>query len=132
MKKIISKIKLNLKAESANPAPPVGSSLGVFGINIMDFCKRYNNQTKNLKGIIPVHIKVYSDKSFSFQLKLNPTSEFIKSITLKNSEGVKGLDISDLVKISSAKIKDLNTANIKTAVKIMWGSVKNMGLNIFI
>ncbi|QPJ58499.1 50S ribosomal protein L11 [Candidatus Pinguicoccus supinus] len=125
MKKLIARIKLKLKAESANPAPPVGSSLGVFGINIMDFCKKYNFKTRGLKGIIPVHIKVFSDKSFIFSIKLNPISELVKTVDIINKnligEGVesKCLRVEDLNKIAFLKIKDLNTNSLKTASKII-------------
>jgi large subunit ribosomal protein L11 len=125
-KKIISKIKLNLKAESANPAPPVGSSLGVFGINIMDFCKQYNSKTKGLHGVVPAHINIFSDKSFSFKLKLNPVSELIKSFS--SSFDGKLLSPSVLLKIASTKISDLNTINTMVASKIIWGTLKNTGI----
>lgn len=119
-------IKLNLKACSANPAPPVGSSLGSYGINIMSFCNEYNKKTKGLTGTVPVKISIYTDKSFKFTIKTSPTSELLKDIYKKNG----CLTLDDLKSVVNVKLKDLNTLSKKKALRTVMGVVKTLKLTI--
>lgn len=137
-KKIKTVLKLNLQAGAANPAPPVGPILGQQGINIMEFCKQYNEKTKDKKGqTIPAEITVFEDRSFTFILKLPPVSALIKQ-ELKITSGAKmpGKEIvgtlskEQLKKIAEMKLPDLNTTNIEAAMRTIAGTAKNMGVLI--
>ncbi len=137
-KKIKTVLKLNLLAGAANPAPPVGPILGQQGINIMEFCKQYNEKTKDKKGqTIPAEITVFEDRSFTFILKLPPVSALIKQ-ELKLASGAKmpgkevvgTLSKEQLRKIAEIKLPDLNTTNIKAAMRTIAGTAKNMGVLI--
>ncbi|WMI30430.1 MAG: 50S ribosomal protein L11 [Candidatus Organicella extenuata] len=119
-------IKLNLKASSANPAPPVGSSLGSYGINIMSFCNEYNKKTSGLAGIIPAKITIYSDKSFKFIIKTTPTVELLKEFS--KDKGY--INLTDLKKVVNFKLIDLNTFNKKKALKVVLGVVKTLKLSV--
>ncbi|MHB8362378.1 MAG: 50S ribosomal protein L11 [Patescibacteria group bacterium] len=137
-KKLITQIKLQIKAGQANPAPPIGPALGQHGVNIMDFCNQFNNQTKD-KGdlIFPVVIDVFEDRSFSFIIKTPPTAVLIKmalnlpkgsSQSLKEKVGkLTKVQIEDIAK---TKLPDLNTNNIEAAKKIIIGTAKNMGVEV--
>ena len=135
-KKIKTVLKLNLQAGAANPAPPVGPILGQQGINIMEFCKQYNEKTKDKKGqTIPAEITVFEDRSFTFVLKLPPVSALIKQ-ELKLASGAKmpgkevvgTLSKEQLRKIAEMKLPDLNTTNIEAAMRTVAGTAKNMGV----
>lgn len=135
-KKIKTVLKLNLQAGVANPAPPVGPILGQQGINIMEFCKQYNEKTKDKKGqTIPAEITVFEDRSFTFILKLPPVSALIKQ-ELKLASGAKmpgkevvgTLSKEQLRKIAEMKMPDLNTTNIEAAMRTIAGTAKNMGV----
>ena len=135
-KKIKTVLKLNLQAGAANPAPPVGPILGQQGINIMEFCKQYNEKTKDKKGqTIPAEITVFEDRSFTFILKLPPVSALIKQ-ELKLASGAKmpgkevvgTLSKEQLRKIAEMKMPDLNTTNIEAAMRTIAGTAKNMGV----
>ncbi len=135
-KKIKTVLKLNLQAGAANPAPPVGPILGQQGINIMEFCKQYNEKTKDKKGqTIPAEITVFEDRSFTFILKLPPVSALIKQ-ELKLASGAKmpgkevvgTLSKEQLRKIAEMKLPDLNTTNIEAAMRTVAGTAKNMGV----
>jgi len=137
-KKIKVILKLNLPAGAANPAPPVGPSLGQHGVNIMQFCQAYNEKTKDQKGqIIPAVITIYEDRSFTFVTKLPPVSEMIKQ-ALKVKLGAKSagkeiigtLTKSQLEEITKLKIQDMNTTNLKSAMKTVMGTAKSMGVKI--
>ncbi|MEK7458423.1 MAG: 50S ribosomal protein L11 [Patescibacteria group bacterium] len=137
-KKIKTVLKLNLLAGAANPAPPVGPILGQQGINIMEFCKQYNEKTKDKNGqTIPAEITVFEDRSFTFILKLPPVSALIKQ-ELKLASGAKmpgkevvgTLSKEQLRKIAEIKLPDLNTTNIKAAMRTIAGTAKNMGVLI--
>ena len=137
-KKVKTILKLNLSAGAANPAPPVGPILGQQGINIMEFCKQYNEATKDKKGqVIPAQITVYEDRSFTFVLKLPPVSELIKQeLQIKSgaktpSKEVVGTLTKDQVrKIAEKKLGDLNTTNIDSALRTIEGTARSMGVKV--
>ncbi|MCK4518038.1 50S ribosomal protein L11 [Candidatus Babeliales bacterium] len=138
MKKLKAKIKLQIPGGGATPAPPVGSALGQHGVNIMDFCKKFNAQTSSRKGeTVPVVITVYVDKSFDFITKTPPVSELIrKKIGLKKGSGKPGtvsagtIKWSDLEEIAKLKMSDLNAFEVDAAKKIVAGSARSMGLTV--
>ena len=137
-KKITGYVKLQIKGGQANPAPPIGPALGQRGINIMEFCKAFNEKTKSLMGKpIPVVITVYKDKKFDFVTKSPPVSYFIKEAA-KLKEGSKepgriivgSITMQQVEKIAQEKIKDLNAFDIKEAAKIICGSARSMGIEV--
>ncbi len=135
-KKILSYIKLQIPAGKATPAPPVGPALGQHGINIMGFCKEFNEKTKKDMGlIIPVVISVYADRSFSFILKTPPAAVLLKKLcNIESGSGVPNLEKVATVKrealkeIAELKMKDLNAANIDTAISMIAGTARSMGI----
>lgn len=137
-KEIKANIKLQIAGGSANPAPPVGSSLGQHGVNIMDFCKQFNALTASRKGeTVPVIITVYKDKTFSFVVKTPPASELIKKkISLaKGSANPKANKVGriswkDIEDIAKVKLSDLNATDIEQAKKIIAGSARSMGVEV--
>ena len=137
-KEIVGYVKLQIKAGQANPAPPVGPALGQRGINIMEFCKAFNEKTKSLMGKpIPVVITVYKDKKFDFVIKSPPASYFIKeAVKLKGGSKEPGRVIVGSIttkqaeKIAQEKMKDLNAFDLKEATKIICGSAKSMGIEV--
>jgi large subunit ribosomal protein L11 len=137
-KKVKGLIKLQIPGGGATPAPPVGSALGQHGVNIMDFCKKFNAQTASRKGeTVPVVITVYADKSFDFITKTTPVSELIKKkINLKKGSSNPGKDSagtikwSDVEEIAKAKMIDLNAFDLEAAKKIVAGSARSMGLSV--
>jgi large subunit ribosomal protein L11 len=137
-KKVKVVLKLNLKAGEANPAPPVGPALGQHGINIMDFCRQYNEKTKDKKGqVIPAEVTIYEDRSFTFVTKLPPVSEYIKKAAkLEKGSGKAGqesvgvLKKTDLEAIAKEKMADMNTADLEKAKKIVAGSARSMGVKV--
>ena len=137
-KKILSQIKLQIPAGQANPAPPVGPALGQHGVNIMEFCKAFNEKTaKDTGTIIPVIITVYQDRSFTFITKTPPAAVLIKSeIKLDkgskepNREKVGEIKKEQLEKIAKIKMEDLNARTLENAVKIIEGTAKSMGVKI--
>ena len=137
-KKILAIIKLQIKAGQANPAPPVGPALGQHGIQIQDFCSKFNDATKDRMGdIVPVEISVYEDRSFDFIMKTPPTSELIKKIGKfkKGSSNPLTTKIGTLTKdqikeIAEIKLPDLNTNDIEQAGKIIAGTARQMGVEI--
>jgi len=138
MKPIKTKIKLQIPAGKANPAPPVGPALGQHGLNISDFCNQFNERTKDKGGdIIPVEITVFEDRTFEFITKTPPASELIKkAIHLekgsKESHKVKVGELTDkqLTEIAEQKIQDLNADDIDAAKKIVAGTARSMGVTI--
>jgi large subunit ribosomal protein L11 len=137
-KKILALVKLQITAGQANPAPPVGPALGQHGVNIMEFCKTFNERTaKDAGTIIPVVITVYADRTFSFITKTPPAAVLIKS-ELKLDKGSKEpnrqkigeLSLEQLEKIAKIKIEDLNTRKIENAMKIIEGTAKSMGIKV--
>ena len=137
-KTVKTKIKLQIPGGGATPAPPVGSALGQHGVNIMEFCKRFNAQTADKKGqTVPVVVTVYSDRSFDFILKTPPVSELIrKKINIEkgssrpNIDKVGRISWKDIEEIVKIKLPDLNTADIEQAKRIVAGSARSMGLDV--
>jgi len=137
-KKVIAQIKLHVPAGQANPAPPVGPALGQHGVNIMQFCKQFNDQTKGKDGLIlPVVISVYEDKSFTFIIKSPPSSVLLKrAANLAKASGTAGKEVIGTVtpkqieEIAKLKMKDLNTSDLAEAIKIISGTARSMGIAI--
>jgi large subunit ribosomal protein L11 len=137
-KKIKTKIKLQIPAGQANPAPPIGPALGQHGVNIGDFCAKYNEKTKAKMGeIIPCEITIYEDRSFDFILKTPPAAELIKKAAgiQKGSGKPKTEKIGTITKtqvkeIARIKLADLNTDNVEQAMKIIEGTARQMGVEI--
>ena len=137
-KKVEGVLKLQIPAGAANPSPPVGPALGQRGINIMEFCKSFNEKTKDKSGFkIPVEITVYSDKSFTFVTKQPPMSDLIMKAAgikkgsdnpLKNK--VAKLTKEQIMTVVDQKIADLNTSDIEQATKIVEGSCRSMGIEV--
>jgi large subunit ribosomal protein L11 len=137
-KEIITKVKLQIPGGQANPAPPVGPALGQHAVNIMEFCKAFNERTSDQQGtIIPVILTVYKDRSFSFVTKTPPAAVLIKkAINLEkgsgepNKEKVGEISRQQLEEIARIKLKDLNARDLDAAVKIIEGTAKSMGVRI--
>ena len=137
-KEVITQIKLQIPAGKANPAPPVGPSLGQHGLNIMDFCKQFNAKTQKQEGsIIPVVISVYKDRSFTFITKTPPATDLLKKAAgiIKGSgvpqkDKVGKVTHEQLTEISKQKMQDLNAVNIEGAMKIIEGTARSMGITV--
>ncbi len=137
-KKVTEKFKMMIPAGSANPSPPVGPALGQRGVNIMEFCKAFNERTKDKMGFkIPVEVTVYADRSFTFETKQPPASELIlKAVNLKKGSDnplknkVASLTAAQIDEIVEKKIADLNTDDKEMAAKIIAGTCRSMGVDI--
>lgn len=137
-KEVIAQIKLQIPAGQANPAPPVGPALGQHGVNIMEFCKAFNEKTAKEQGmIIPVILSVYKDRSFTFITKTPPAAVLIKKAlnvekgsAEPNREKVGEISRKQLEEIAKIKLKDLNARTIENAVKIIEGTAKSMGIKV--
>ncbi len=138
-KKVVGYIKLQVPAGQANPSPPIGPALGQRGLNIMEFCKNFNARTQNEeKGMpIPVTITVFSDKSFTFEMKTPPASYYLKKAAkLESGSKAPGRDLAGSVtmaqvrEIAKAKMKDLNANDIEAASKLIAGSARSMGIEV--
>jgi large subunit ribosomal protein L11 len=137
-KEVTSQIKLQIPAGKANPAPPVGPSLGQHGVNIMEFCKQFNAKTQKQEGsIIPVVISVYKDRSFSFITKTPPASDLLKKaagvikgsgIPHKNKVG--SITRAQLEDIAKLKVEDLNAGDIPAAMQVIAGTARSMGITV--
>jgi large subunit ribosomal protein L11 len=135
-KKIKGYIKLQIQAGKANPAPPIGPALGQNGVNIMEFCKAYNDKTKDMMGqVVPVVITVYEDRSFDFILKTPPVSDLLKKYAKiqkgssePNKNKVGNVTLEQIKEIAEIKMKDLNANDIDSAVNIVKGSARSMGI----
>ncbi len=135
-KKLHTQIKLQIEAGKANPAPPIGPALGQHGVNIMAFCKEYNEKTKDKPGqIIPVVISVYEDRSFNFIMKTPPASDLIKKkIKLEKGSGVPNrekvgkISLKQIEEIAKDKMPDLNALDVKAAMNIIMGTARSMGV----
>ena len=126
-KKVVGTVRLQIPAGAANPAPPVGPSLGQAGVNIMEFCKQFNAATQASSGlIIPVVITVYQDKSFTFICKSPPASVLLK----KAANIASGAHTADLEEIAKVKQNDLNARSMDAAVKIIAGTARSMGIEV--
>ena len=137
-KEVVKRIKLQIPAGKATPAPPVGTVLGPAGINLQEFCTKYNDQTRDKMGdIIPVEISVYDDRTFDFVLKTPPASGLIKKYAKISSGSKKGsneivgtLTQADLRAIAEIKLPDLNAYDVEGAMAIVAGTAKNMGVAV--
>ena len=138
-KKIKTQIKLQIPAGAANPAPPVGPALGQHGVNIMDFCKQFNERTKSMEQgmIIPAVITVFEDRSFSFITKMPPISSLLKKAAglakasaVPNRTKVGKVTRAQVEEIAARKMPDLNTKDIKSASRMVEGTARSMGIDI--
>ena len=137
-KEVVAQIKLYVTAGQANPAPPVGPALGQHGVNIMMFCKQFNERTKGREAVpLPVIISVYKDKSFEFIIKTPPSSALIKkSAKLAKASGTAGkevigsLTVKQIEEIAKLKMDDLNTIDLKQAIKVVSGTARSMGIEV--
>jgi len=137
-KKVVKQIKLHVPAGAANPAPPVGPALGQHGLKIMDFCKAFNEQTKDKQGLtLPVVIDVYEDKSFSFIIKSPPAAVLLKKACgiakasgVPNKEKIGKVTKAQIKEIAEIKMEDLNANNIEQAMKIIEGTARSMGVEV--
>lgn len=137
-KKVLTQIKLQIVGGAANPAPPVGPALGQHGLNIAGFCKEFNDKTQDKKGeVVPVIITVYEDRSYSFIMKQAPVAEMIKK-SLKLAKGsakplqekVGKITKAQIREIAEKKLPDMNTTNVESAMRMVEGTAKQMGLII--
>jgi large subunit ribosomal protein L11 len=137
-KKVIANVKLQIPAGNATPAPPVGPALGQYGINMMEFCKSFNAKTQSQTGmIIPVVITIYGDKSFSFITKSPPASILLKKAAKveKGSGEPNRVKVGEVTKtqvkeIAELKMKDLNTSSLESAMRLVEGTARSMGINV--
>ena len=137
-KPIKTVLKLQISAGQANPAPPIGPALGQHGVNIQEFCKQFNEATKEMVGdVVPAEITIYEDRSFNFKLKTSPASALLKKAAgvekgsanpLKNKVGK--VSKSDLRKIAEKKMVDLNANSVEAAEKIIAGTARSMGIEV--
>lgn len=138
MKKVVGKIKLQIQAGKANPAPPIGPALGQHGVNIMQFCKEYNAKTQDKGGtIIPVEITVFEDRSFDFVLKTPPAADLIKKAAgiekgsaTPNKAKVGSITKAKVTEIAKIKLPDLNATTLAAAESMVAGTARNMGITI--
>ena len=137
-KQVLAVVKIQIPAGQASPAPPVGTALGPYGLQIMDFCKEYNARTESQRGqVVPVEITVFEDRTFSFILKTPPTSELIKKAA-KLSKGagdplrepVGSITDAQLTEIAEIKMPDLNAYDIEAAKKQVAGTARQMGVSV--
>lgn len=137
-KKVLKIIKAQARGGQANPAPPLGPVLGQAGINIQEFCTKFNEKTKDRMGqVVPVEITLYEDRSFTFILKQPPASYLIlqkigkeKGSGTPNKEKIGSLKRKDIEEIAKTKMPDMNTTNLESAMKTIMGTAKNMGVTI--
>ena len=138
MAEVVKKIKLQIEAGKANPAPPVGTVLGPAGINLQDFCTKYNDATRDRMGdVLPVEISIYEDRSFDFVIKTPPTAFLLKKYAKIKKGSVNGskdtvatISKATLKEIAEIKLPDLNAYDVEAAMKIVAGTAKNMGITI--
>jgi len=137
-KKVRAVVKLAIMAGKANPAPPVGPALGQHGINIMAFCKEYNEKTAAQAGsVVPAEITVFEDRSFTFVLKTPPASDLLKKAAgvtkgsnQQKKEKVGSITEAQLREIAALKLKDLNAYDVESAMKMIAGTARNMGIEV--
>jgi large subunit ribosomal protein L11 len=137
-KKVIASVKLQVKGGQANPSPPIGPALGQHGVNIAEFCKTFNARTQDQMGtVIPVIITIYADRSFSFVTKTPPASVLLKQAakiakgsSITNKEKVAEVTRKQVEEIAGLKLEDLNAYDLETAVKIIEGTARSMGITI--
>ena len=137
-KKVVGFIKLHVPGGQANPAPPVGPALGAHGVNIMEFCKQFNAKTQDQPGVVtPVEIKVYADRSFTFITKTPPAAFLLrraagipKGSGEPNLEKVATVTEAQLREIAETKMQDLNTTNVDSAIRMIAGTARSMGIEV--
>lgn len=137
-KEVVKKIKLQLEAGKATPAPPVGTVLGPAGVNLQDFCSKFNEATRDKMGdVVPCEISIYDDRSFTFVLKTPPAAFLLKKAAKLQKASSKGaneivatISKEDLKKIAETKLPDLNAYDIESAMKIIEGTARNMGIAV--
>jgi large subunit ribosomal protein L11 len=137
-KKVLANVKLQIRAGQATPAPPVGTALGQHGVNIMEFCRQYNEQTQQYTGqVIPAELTIYEDRSFSFILKQPPAAELIKQAAgvekgsgEPNRTKVARLSSDQVRQIAERKMADLNANDVDQAMKIIAGTARSMGVEV--
>ena len=137
-KPIKAQVKMQLMAGAANPAPPVGSTLGPHQVNLMEFCKQFNSKTADKKGeIVPIVVNIYADKSFDFIIKTPPASGLIKKAAKiskgankTGSEIVGKISWNDVEAIAKIKLEDLNAADLEAAKKVIAGTARSMGIEV--
>jgi large subunit ribosomal protein L11 len=137
-RKVLAVVKLQIRAGQATPAPPVGTALGQHGVNIMEFCKSYNEATQHQMGqVIPVELTIYEDRTFSFVTKQPPAAELIKQAAAiekgsgePNREKVGRLSSDQVRQIAEAKMKDLNARDLEAAMRIIEGTARSMGVEV--
>jgi large subunit ribosomal protein L11 len=137
-KKVLALVKLQIKAGQATPAPPVGTALGQHGVNIMDFCRQYNEATQQYAGqVIPVELTIYEDRTFSFVTKQPPAAELLKQAAglelgsgEPNRKKVGSVSQDQLRQIAERKMVDLNANDVEAAMKIVAGTARSMGIEV--
>jgi large subunit ribosomal protein L11 len=137
-KKVLAVVKLQIRAGQATPAPPVGTALGQHGVNIMDFCKQYNEATQAQMGqVIPVELTIYEDRSFTFITKQPPAAELLKQAAgvekgsgEPNRNKVASVRRDQVRQIAETKMRDLNATDIEAAMKIIEGTARSMGIEV--
>jgi large subunit ribosomal protein L11 len=137
-KKVLAVVKLQIRAGQATPAPPVGTALGQHGVNIMEFCKQYNEATQHQMGqVIPVEMTIYEDRSFSFVTKQPPAAELLKQAAgiekgsgEPNRDKVGSVTQDQIRQIAETKMKDLNARNVESAMRIIEGTARSMGIKV--
>ena len=137
-KEVVKKIKLQIQAGKATPAPPVGTVLGPAGVNLQEFCTKYNDATRDRMGdVLPVEISIYDDRSFDFVIKTPPTAFLLKKAAKVDKGAVKGknetvgtITKAQLQEIAETKLPDLNAYTVEEAMKTIAGTAKNMGIEI--
>ena len=137
-KKVLAMVKLQIKAGAATPAPPVGTALGQHGVNIMEFCKQYNDATQQFAGqVIPVELTIYDDRSFTFVTKQPPAAELIKQAAgiekgsdVPNRDKVARLTKAQVRSIAEQKMVDLNANDVEMAMRIVAGTARSMGVEV--
>jgi large subunit ribosomal protein L11 len=137
-KKVLAAVKLQIRAGQATPAPPVGTALGQHGVNIMEFCKAYNEATQHMMGqVIPVELTIYEDRSFTFITKQPPAAELLKQAAgvekgsgEPNRTKVARVSRDQVRQIAETKMKDLNARDLDSAMKIIEGTARSMGIEV--
>jgi large subunit ribosomal protein L11 len=137
-KKVLAQVKLQIRAAQATPAPPVGTALGQHGVNIMEFCRQYNDATQQQAGqVIPVELTIYEDRSFSFVTKQPPAAELIKQAAslekgsaVPNRDKVATITPDQVRSIAEQKMPDLNAEDVDAAMKIIEGTARSMGVEV--
>lgn len=137
-KEVVKKVKLQIQAGKATPAPPVGTVLGPAGINLQEFCTKYNEATRDKMGdVLPVEITIYDDRSFDFVIKTPPTAFLLKKYAKIDKGSVKGslesvatLTKAQIKEIAEIKLPDLNAYDVESAMRIVEGTARNMGIKI--